>query len=128
LHASFWPARRRRKARPQPRAAQKRPQSAGKRGKGGCQRRRGVCSARRSIPGLLQRFWQRLWADDLRTLTGQHLLLVLLSVGAAALIAVPAGVLLFPHARLRALALGLSGVVQTIPSLALLAVLIALLG
>ncbi len=79
-------------------------------------------------PGLLQRFWQRLWADDLWTLTGQHLLLVLLSVGAAALIAVPAGVLLFPHARLRALALGLSGVVQTIPSLALLAVLIALLG
>lgn len=79
-------------------------------------------------PGLLQRFWPRLWADDLWTLTGQHLLLVLLSVGAAALIAVPAGVLLFPHARLRALALGLSGVVQTIPSLALLAVLIALLG
>lgn len=79
-------------------------------------------------PGLLQRFWHRLWADDLWTLTGQHLLLVLLSVGAAALIAVPAGVLLFPHARLRALALGLSGVVQTIPSLALLAVLIALLG
>jgi len=79
-------------------------------------------------PPLLHRFWQRLWADDLWTLAGQHLLLVLLSVGAATLIAVPAGVLLFPHARLRALALGLSGVVQTIPSLALLAVLIAMLG
>ena len=79
-------------------------------------------------PHLLQRFWQRLWAPDLWTLTGQHLLLVLLSVGAAALIAVPAGVLLFPHAKLRALAVGAAGVVQTIPSLALLAVLIALLG
>ena len=76
----------------------------------------------------LHRFWERLWADDLWRLTGQHVLLVLLSVGAAALIAVPAGVVLFPHARARGLAVGLAGVVQTIPSLALLAVLIALLG
>lgn len=76
----------------------------------------------------LQKFWQRLVADDVWRLTGQHLLLVLISVGAATLIAVPAGVLLFPHAKLRALAVGAAGVVQTIPSLALLAVLIALLG
>ena len=75
-----------------------------------------------------QQLWQRLWAADLWRLTGQHLLLVLLSVGAAALIAVPLGVLLFPHARLRALAVGAAGVMQTIPSLALLAVLIALFG
>ncbi|MEG0919912.1 MAG: glycine betaine ABC transporter substrate-binding protein [Comamonas sp.] len=75
-----------------------------------------------------QQLWQRLWADDLWRLTGQHLLLVLLSVGAATLIAVPLGVLLFPHTRLRALAVGAAGVMQTIPSLALLAVLIALLG
>jgi len=72
--------------------------------------------------------WQRLVADDLGRLVGQHLLLVLLSVGAAALIAIPAGILLFPHARLRALALGVAGVMQTIPSLALLAVLIAAMG
>ena len=72
--------------------------------------------------------WQRLVADDLWRLTGQHLLLVLLSVGAAALIAVPLGIALFPHQRLRALALGAAGVMQTIPSLALLAVLIAALG
>ena len=44
------------------------------------------------------------------------------------MIAVPAGILLFPHTRLRALALGAAGVMQTIPSLALLAVLIAALG
>lgn len=79
-------------------------------------------------PHLLQRFWQRLWAPDLWTLTGQHLLLVLVAVGAATVMAVPAGVLLFPHAKLRALAVGAAGVVQTIPSLALLAVLIAWLG
>lgn len=75
-----------------------------------------------------QQLWQRLVADDVWRLTGQHLLLVLLSVGAATLIAVPAGVLLFPHARLRGLAVGVAGIMQTIPSLALLAVLIALLG
>lgn len=79
-------------------------------------------------PGFGALLWQRLVADDLGRLVGQHLLLVLLSVGAAALIAIPAGILLFPHARLRALALGMAGVMQTIPSLALLAVLIAAMG
>ena len=74
------------------------------------------------------KFWLRLWADDLWRLTGQHLLLVLISVGAAALIAIPVGVWLFPHARLRAMALGAAGIVQTVPSLAFLAVLIAWLG
>ena len=53
---------------------------------------------------------------------------MLVSVGAATVIAVPLGIALFPHARLRALALGAAGVLQTIPALALLAVLIALLG
>ena len=72
--------------------------------------------------------WQRLVGDDLWRLTGQHLVLVLVSVGVAVLIAVPLGVLLFPHRRLRALALGTAGVLQTIPSLALLAVLIAVTG
>ena len=72
--------------------------------------------------------WQRLTGDDLGRLTWQHLVLVLVSVGVAVLIAVPMGVLLFPHPKLRALALGSAGVLQTIPSLALLAVLIAVLG
>ena len=67
-----------------------------------------------SRSGFAAQLWQRLVADDLWRLTGQHLLLVLISVGAAALIAVPAGIALFPHTRLRALAL--------------LAVLIAALG
>lgn len=72
--------------------------------------------------------WQRLIGDDLGRLVWQHLVLVLVSVAVAALIAVPLGVLLFPHPKLRALALGTAGVLQTIPSLALLAVLIAVLG
>lgn len=72
--------------------------------------------------------WQRLVGDDLGRLVWQHLVLVLVSVGVATLLAVPMGVLLFPHPKSRALALGTAGVLQTIPSLALLAVLIAVLG
>lgn len=79
-------------------------------------------------PSFGARLWSRLVAPDLWRLTAQHLALVLISVGVAALIAVPAGILLFPHARSRALALGAAGVLQTIPSLALLAVLIAWFG
>ena len=78
--------------------------------------------------GFAHRLWQRVSAPDLWPLLGQHLLLVGISVAAAALIAIPLGVVLFPHARWRALALGAAGVMQTIPSLALLAVLIAALG
>ena len=78
--------------------------------------------------GYANKLWQRLIAPDLLRLTGQHLLLVLLSVALAALIAVPVGIWIFPHHRLRALTLGVAGVLQTVPSLALLAVLIAAMG
>lgn len=80
------------------------------------------------VDGALARFWKRLWAPDLWPLVGQHLLLVIVSVGLATLIAVPLGIALLAHPRARAIALGVAGVLQTIPSLALLAVLIALLG
>ena len=78
--------------------------------------------------GFASRFWQRLWAPDLGALLGQHLLLVVVSVGLATLIAVPLGIGLMAHPRARAIALGTASVLQTIPSLALLAVLIAVLG
>jgi osmoprotectant transport system permease protein len=84
-----------------------------------------VPAARGSYPSQV---WQRLVADDLGRLTFQHLLLVLVSVGAAIVIAVPLGIWLFPYPRLRATALATAGVLQTVPSLALLAVLIAVLG
>ena len=70
----------------------------------------------------------KLFGPDLARLSGQHLMLVAVSVALAALVAVPLGVWVFPHAGLRATVLGLTGLLQTVPSLALLAVLIALLG
>ena len=73
-------------------------------------------------------FMAKLFGPDLGRLARQHLLLVAISVGVAILIAVPLGVAVFGHLRLRALVLGLTGLLQTIPSLALLAVLISLLG
>ena len=73
-------------------------------------------------------FMAKLVGGDLGRLTREHLTLVGLSVGLAILIAVPLGILVFPHARLRAVVLGLTGLLQTIPSLAMLAVLISLTG
>ena len=73
-------------------------------------------------------FWAKLFGPDLARLTGQHVALVLISVAAAALLAIPLAVWSFPHPRLRAAVLGLAGLMQTVPSLALLAALIALLG
>ncbi len=72
--------------------------------------------------------WAKLFGPDLARLTGQHLMLVAVSVALAALVAIPLGVWVFPHAGLRASVLGLTGLLQTVPSLAMLAVLIALLG
>ena len=73
-------------------------------------------------------FMQRLFGDDFWRLTRQHLALVVFSVLVAALIAIPLGVISFPHPRARSILLGGAGLLQTVPSLALLAVLIWLLG
>ncbi|WP_349744572.1 glycine betaine ABC transporter substrate-binding protein [Roseateles cavernae] len=70
-------------------------------------------------------FWGKLFGPDLARLTGQHLTLVLASVALAVLIGVPLAIAVAPHAGPRALVLGASGLLQTIPSLALLAVLIS---
>ncbi len=80
------------------------------------------------LQSFFQQLWQRLWADDLWRLLGQHTLLVLASVGAACLIAVPLAIGIYRHAQLRALVLGTASVLQTVPSLALLVVFIAALG
>jgi osmoprotectant transport system permease protein len=60
--------------------------------------------------------------------TGEHLLLVAVSLAAAILIALPLGVAAARRPRGGALILGAAGVVQTIPSLALLVFMIPLLG
>ena len=70
-------------------------------------------------------FWRKLFGPDLPRLTLQHLSLVLSSVGLAVLIGLPLALLVAPHARLRGLVLGACGLLQTVPSLALLAALIS---
>nr|WP_307689944.1 glycine betaine ABC transporter substrate-binding protein [Variovorax ginsengisoli] len=73
-------------------------------------------------------FMAKLMGPDLGRLARQHLLLVVASVGLAILMAVPVGIAVFAHARWRTTVLGITGLLQTIPSLALLAVLISALG
>ncbi len=62
------------------------------------------------------------------TLTAQHLVLVAASLAIALAIAVPAGILAARSARLGAAIVGTASVLYTIPSLALLAVLVVALG
>ncbi|MES2075602.1 MAG: glycine betaine ABC transporter substrate-binding protein [Pseudomonadota bacterium] len=74
--------------------------------------------------GLLEKLFDR----DLWPLTRQHLTLVALAVLLACAVGVPLGVLAAYRPRLRQAVLALVGVLQTVPSLALLALLIPLLG
>lgn len=60
--------------------------------------------------------------------TFEHLGLVVLSLGAAILVSVPLGILAAGDARIGQTILGILGIVQTIPSLALLVFMIPLLG
>ena len=73
-------------------------------------------------------FVAKLLGPDLGRLTLQHLWLVAVSVAIAALVAIPLALLAFPHPRWRAALLGATGLLQTIPSLALLALLIWAVG
>ena len=59
--------------------------------------------------------------------TGEHLMLTGVSSAAAMLIGIPVGILLFHRPWLRKATMGAIGVLQTIPSLAMLAFLLALL-
>jgi osmoprotectant transport system permease protein len=70
----------------------------------------------------------KLFDRSLWRLTREHVMLVLLSVALACLAGIPLGVLAAYAPRLRHPVLALSGVLQTVPSLALLAMLIPLLG
>jgi ABC-type proline/glycine betaine transport systems, permease component len=72
--------------------------------------------------------WQFITSHRLEVLaaTREHLILVLISMAVAAAIGVPLGLLIVGRPRLRAAALALAGVFQTIPSLALFGFLIPL--
>ncbi|CAN5122241.1 glycine betaine ABC transporter substrate-binding protein [soil metagenome] len=73
-------------------------------------------------------FWAKLTGPDLARLTWQHLGLVAASVALAAALGVPLATAVAPHARLRGLVLGATGLLQTVPSLAMLAALISLVN
>jgi osmoprotectant transport system permease protein len=79
-------------------------------------------------PAVRSTLLDKIIGDDLWTLTRQHLTLVLLSVALACLIGIPLGVLAAFSAPLRQTVLAFVGVLQTVPSLALLAILIPVLG
>jgi osmoprotectant transport system permease protein len=70
----------------------------------------------------------RLFAPDFARLTGEHLLLVFVSLAAAIAVGVPIGIAAWRWPGSAGFLLGFVAVLQTVPSLALLAFLIALLG
>ncbi|MCA8968737.1 MAG: ABC transporter permease subunit [Planctomycetes bacterium] len=77
-------------------------------------------------PGFWTAFLGR--SGRLLVLLLEHALLTLAAVVIAALIAIPLGIAITKRPRLGRFALGAAGVIQTIPSLALLAFMIPLLG
>ena len=81
-----------------------------------------------SSPAGGRGFMDKLLGPDLGRLTLQHLTLVALSVAAAVLVGVPLAVAAFPRPRWRGILLAAAGLLQTVPSLALLAALIGLTG
>jgi osmoprotectant transport system permease protein len=66
--------------------------------------------------------------SDLLIKTAEHLILTGISAAAAVLVGVPLGMLITRLLKLRGPVLGLAGVVQTIPSIAMLALLMIPLG
>jgi osmoprotectant transport system permease protein len=73
-------------------------------------------------------FWRRLVAPDLPRLAAQHLLLVFGSLALAVAVAVPLGIWAWRRPLLAPWLMSAAGLLQTVPSLALLAFLIAALG
>lgn len=87
-----------------------------------------AASAPAGTPASPPGFMARLLAPDLGRLLLQHLAMVFGSVAMAVMVGVPLGVLAHRVKALSGLVLGAVGVLQTVPSLALLAFLIALVG
>jgi osmoprotectant transport system permease protein len=73
-------------------------------------------------------WWERLWASDFWRLTAEHGALVSGALLLSVVTGVPLGVWAARSRRARPWVLGAAGVLQTIPSLALLAFLVAALG
>ena len=89
----------------------------------------GAVSAKGAAAGATrQGFMARLFAPDLLTLTVQHLMLVFGSLAIAIVVGVPLGIAAWRWPRSSGWLLGAVAILQTVPSLALLAFLIALMG
>jgi len=71
----------------------------------------------------VQTAWQRFWQH-----TGEHLVLVGISLSAAIIFAIPLGILSARRPRIGHVVLGVASILQTIPSLALFVFMIPLLG
>jgi osmoprotectant transport system permease protein len=76
------------------------------------------------VSGLAAYLWER--REEILALTGQHVVIVLVSTLLAVAVGVPLGVALTRRPRLARPVLGFANVVQTIPSLALFGFLIPL--
>ena len=68
-------------------------------------------------------FLRRLWHN-----TKEHLYLVLISLSAAILVSIPLGISSYKNKKLGRFIIGITGIIQTVPSLALLVFMIPLLG
>jgi osmoprotectant transport system permease protein len=68
------------------------------------------------------------WLQRLGRNTAAHLLLVLVALAAGIAIAVPTGILASRHEAAGQVALGVAGILQTVPALALLVLMIPLVG
>jgi len=90
--------------------------------------RRFVAGSKPAATNARQSFTQRLFAADFGRLALQHLLLVFGSLLIAVLIGVPLGIAAWHWSAMASVLLGAVGVLQTVPSLAMLAFLIALVG
>jgi osmoprotectant transport system permease protein len=73
-------------------------------------------------------FVDKLFGPDFARLTAEHLTLVFLSLAASVIIGIPLGILAARRPAAEAGILGVTGVIQTVPSLALLAALIPITG
>jgi len=73
-------------------------------------------------------FWRKLFGPDFARLTLEQLGLVFLSLAASIAMGIPLGILAAKRPAAEGVIIGATGVVQTIPSLALLAILIPLTG
>lgn len=82
-----------------------------------------AATARPGFLALLAAKSAKIWS-----LTLEHMWLVLVAVLGATFVAVPLGIAITTRRRMRRVLLGIAGVLQTIPSLALLMVMIPLLG